>query len=64
MLLRKSTYWKSQREHQKAFDELKPSLRTDTFLSYYDTKLYRTEVICDASPVGLGAVLVQFKKGS
>ena len=36
----------------------------DTFLNYYDTNLEKTEVICDASPVGLGAMLVQYEKNN
>ena len=62
MLLRKHCQWNWGEEQQTAFDKLKASLRTDTFLSYYDTNLERTEVICDASPVGLGAILVQYEK--
>ena len=62
MLLRKNCHWKWEKEHQRAFEKLKASLRTDTFLSYYDINLVKTEVICDASPVGLGAMLVQYEK--
>ena len=64
MLLRKNTHWKWEKEHQRAFQKLKDSLKVDTYLSYYDTKLDRTEVVCDASPVGLGAILVQYEKDS
>ncbi|XP_038059532.1 uncharacterized protein K02A2.6-like [Patiria miniata] len=45
--------------HQKAaFNALKESLAKATTLAYYD-KTAPTKVIGDASPVGLGAVLVQ-----
>ena len=63
-LLRKSVQWHWIDEHQKAFEMLKNALKVDTFLNYYDTSLERTEVICDASPVGVGAMLVQYKKNN
>lgn len=46
-------------EHTKAFDHLKRELSKPTVLGYYDVK-DRTRVIADASPVGLGAILMQF----
>ena len=39
------------------FNLLKQSLREDTVTQYYDPKK-TTEIIVDASPVGLGAILV------
>ena len=33
MLLRKNCHWKWEKEHQKAFEKLKASLRTDTFMT-------------------------------
>lgn len=44
-------------EHQQAFVKLKAGLTTNK-LAYFNPK-WHTEVICDASPVGLGAILVQ-----
>lgn len=49
-------------EAQKnSFQELKQILSNELTLGYYDAK-DRTQVIADASPVGLGAVLIQFDK--
>ena len=44
--------------HNKAFKNLKEMLSKIVKLGYYDVK-DRTQVIADASPVGLGAVLLQ-----
>ncbi|XP_058838582.1 uncharacterized protein K02A2.6-like isoform X2 [Topomyia yanbarensis] len=51
--------WKS--EHQKSFDQLKDLIGSTKHLGYYDPK-DRTLVVTDASGVGLGAVLIQFKE--
>ncbi|KAL0901956.1 hypothetical protein ABMA27_007099 [Loxostege sticticalis] len=48
--------WKE--EQRKAFQELKQALSSIDTLGYYDPDDY-TQVIADASPVGLGAVLIQ-----
>ena len=48
--------WKETQE--KAFQKLKEELVGATMLAYFD-KTAHTKVIADASPVGLGAVLVQ-----
>lgn len=45
-------------EQQRAFDSLKKHLADADTLAYFD-KNAPTQVITDASPVGLGAVLVQ-----
>lgn len=45
-------------EEQAAFDKLKKHMASPTTLGYFDV-VDRTQVIADASPVGLGAVLIQ-----
>lgn len=49
-------YWKD--DQNEAFEKLKRMLSKIETLGYYDIK-DKTQVIADASPVGLGAVLVQ-----
>lgn len=46
--------------HQVAFETLKEMITNIKTLSYFDNSL-RTRLIADASPVALGAVLVQFR---
>ncbi|XP_062556923.1 uncharacterized protein K02A2.6-like [Armigeres subalbatus] len=50
--------WESR--HEIAFNALKEAICTAPILGYFDNER-RTRVIADASPVGLGAVLVQFE---
>ena len=50
--------WTWNSEHQKSFDKLKELLASAKTLAYYD-KEAETQVIVDASPVGLGAILSQ-----
>ncbi|KAG6454310.1 hypothetical protein O3G_MSEX008647 [Manduca sexta] len=52
-------YWRTK--HDKAFEALKESLTSIQTLGYYNP-LDKTQVIADASPMGLGAVLVQTDK--
>ena len=52
--------WSS--EQDKSFKELKKQLASAPVLAYFDKDAH-TRVIADASPVGLGAVLVQEKNG-
>ena len=52
--------WKDENEH--SFKELKKRLTNAETLTYFDLKA-KTAIIADASPVGLGAVLVQTQKG-
>ena len=49
-------------EQQVAFTELKRRLAQADTLGYFD-RTAKTKIITDASPVGLGAVLVQEQKG-
>ena len=49
-------------EQEKAFQKLKQQLASAPVLAYFDKDAH-TRVIADASPVGLGAVLVQEKNG-
>ena len=49
-------------EQEKSFQELKQQLASAPVLAYFDKDAH-TRVIADASPVGLGAVLVQEKVG-
>lgn len=45
-------------EHQKSLHKMKQSLTSDAIMTYFDPyKL--TELVVDASPVGLGAVMAQ-----
>ena len=50
--------WRWETEHQAAFEQLKTRLAETHTLSYFQMNL-PTELIVDASPVGLGAVLTQ-----
>jgi hypothetical protein len=57
-LLHKDTKFRWGPEQEKSFNQLKQSLIDASNLSYFDLNA-ETQVIADASPVGLGAVLVQ-----
>ena len=56
-LLKESSPFKWLPEHDKALKCLKSEFTTHK-LAYFNTR-WNTEVICDASPVGLGAILTQ-----
>ena len=60
-LMKKDTEWHWEKPEEDAFNLLKQSFREDTVTQYYDPKKI-TEIIVDASPVGLGAILVQDTK--
>lgn len=57
-LTKKNACWKWTEEHQKSLDTLKQSLSNNAVMTYFDPSKV-TELVVDASPVGLGAVLAQ-----
>jgi len=57
-LTRQDTPWKWEQEEQKAVEELKEALIGGEVISYFDPQK-QTEIIVDASPVGVGGLLVQ-----
>ena len=50
-------------EKKQAFQQLKEKLSKAETLAYFD-KNAKTQVIADASPVGLGAILIQEQNGT
>lgn len=61
-LLRKNKIFEWKEEHEKTFQEIKRRLLERRILSHFDKKA-KTEIITDASPVGLAAILMQRKGG-
>lgn len=61
-LTKKETHFEFGPEQRQSFNALKEELARASTLAYFD-KDAPTKVIADASPVGLGAVLVQIQKG-
>ena len=57
-LTRKSVRWHWGKEQEHSFKELKRRLVSAESMAYFNPAL-QTQVIVDASPVGLGAILVQ-----
>ena len=57
-LTRHGTKWQWTKQHQHAFDELKRRLTASPTMAYFDPAK-DTELVVDASPVGLGAILTQ-----
>ena len=57
-LTKKDKQWTWEAEHEEAFKKLKDMLSDCTAVSYFHPKA-RTEVIVDAGPFGLGAILTQ-----
>ena len=57
-LLKKDHKWEWSNIHQETFLRLKELLISSQTLSYYNPQAY-TEIVTDASPVGLGAVIAQ-----
>ena len=50
-------------KEEEAFQKLKDEISKAETLGYFDLNAEETRIIADASPVGLGAVLVQKQKG-
>ena len=59
----KNVTWYWGNEHEKSFQELKHKLVSSESMAYFNPNAL-TQVIVDASPVGLGAILVQKSNGS
>ena len=57
----KDVHFSWGKEQEVAFNELKRLAKTET-LGYFDSAA-KTRVITDASPVGLGAIIVQEQNG-
>ena len=60
-LTRQGTKWRWGKEENGAFEALKDQLAEASMMAFY--KEAPTEVVTDASPVGLGAIFVQEKQG-
>jgi hypothetical protein len=58
-LTRKNVRWAWKWEHQKSFEAIKDNLRKTALLNYCNPSL-KTAVVCDGSPVGISAMLVQY----
>ena len=56
----KNVEFKWQSEQQAAFGKLKELITSTTALAYFDVNS-KTRIVADASPVGLGAVLIQLQ---
>jgi len=61
-LMRKEVSWKWTAVEEKAFKRIKEKLTTEIILAHYDPDA-ELVLSCDASPVGVGAVLQQQKDG-
>lgn len=59
-LLRSNKNFTWENQHNHAFNEIKHSICQNQNLGYFDPQ-DKTQIIADASPTGLGAVLVQIK---
>ena len=60
-LLHTGVKWNWTTEHELCFRSLKNSLQSPSVLGYFNVKA-NTKVIVDASPTGLGAMLIQTQK--
>ena len=61
-LLKTGAKFEFGKDQKKAFDTIKSAMVEATTLAYFDKNCH-TKIIADASPVGLGAVLVQEQNG-
>ncbi|XP_055700122.1 uncharacterized protein K02A2.6-like [Phlebotomus papatasi] len=59
-LIREDGGFHWENEHQNAFQKLKDVMATPDTLGFFNND-HRTRIVADASPVGLGAVLLQFE---
>ena len=57
-LTKQGVDWKWTEEEQTALDNLKEALAGDKVMTYFDPRK-KTEIVVDASPVGLGGLLMQ-----
>ena len=57
-LTKQDTTWKWEEGEQIAFDNVTRALTGDEVMSYFNAEK-KTEIVVDASPVGLGAILLQ-----
>lgn len=62
-MTKKNAEWIWTDVHEQSFKKIKNNLRSDALLNYYDPDR-ETQLIVDASPVGLGALLIQTDKDS
>jgi hypothetical protein len=60
-LTKKNAAWQWNHEQQKAFDKLKNDLSSDIVMTYFDPHK-KTQLVVDASLVGLGSVMLQERK--
>lgn len=60
-LLKKDASFDWTKECSEAFTKIKENLNSERFLGYFDVR-DRTQLYADASPVGLGAILIQLSK--
>ena len=60
-LLKQDVDWCWESEHQRCFEELKESIKSDMTLNYFDPNI-PAEIEVDASMAGLGAALIQCGK--
>ncbi|XP_045170892.2 uncharacterized protein K02A2.6-like [Mercenaria mercenaria] len=57
-LIKKNAKWTWQNEQKEAFLKLKSILSSDTVMTYFDPNK-ETQIITDASPVGVAAIMLQ-----
>ena len=61
-LLQSKTVWDWTERHEKAFADAKGALRESQVLAHFNSSL-PVILFCDASPVGIGVVLVKVVDG-